>query len=655
MRPFGGDTVTGAFWYKSILSDTKCSATPKDVGIEQQYLNKPEAYSTATDKGAYAIVLPQGASGWSMRVHSGGKTDTITGLKAGLNSGNTQLNAGAQTVEILNSAGQVVAVAGGGRCVYGGDACPDCTYNINPNVVEFTSGSKLPASSKCDEKCKAGGSGDWGDVSKDGKCGPDHGNTNCIGSMFGSCCSRNGECGMSTAHCGTGCHKSAGICYGGKKGVDNNDDDEIDKNWPTDLTDAICSLDFDTEDPKALTSRWIQSGAATWFLNFLRERGAERWTDKFFKKVMDQNSLNFDCSALLTGSCGGPGGKHCSTYLPPPSYYVHLQMGNLHAAMDQLWAGMVTNGITTLSKDITEIVETYGTPPESKNALILNMFVGVLTSLAGISGHINDVSPGNALGKFVNPLTIFSGIFAQASAADGGVKGISPEDLNRGLKKAYGTMFSAVMGQLNETLTTVFGGVLPERWSKDDISPEDWVWIHFAKGEWLNYHLKDDVVNLYVKNTQDRFKEFATVTAMKTAGNKRYRLLASPSSCISKEKCVETDGTLFYKDHCLAFGYVIGGGIAPTTSVRMEGKELTTLRKFLPDLNGALANNFDCAPYATMHRDECPPFTNFPLPDKCTDIPDPTIPTGKDLDITKPLIYPKCYVNFASVPWDNCR
>ncbi|RMJ16036.1 hypothetical protein CDV36_004309 [Fusarium kuroshium] len=656
MRPLGGDTVTGAFWYKSILSNTKCSATPEDVGIEQQYLNKPESYETATDKGAYAIVLPQGASGWSMRVNSGGKTDTITGLKGGLNSGNTQLNAGAQSVEILNSAGQVVAVAGGGRCVYGGDACPDCTYNVNPNVVEFTSGSNVPASSKCDEKCTASAGGDWGDISKDGKCGPDHGNANCIGSTFGSCCSANGECGMSTAHCGTGCHKSAGICYGGKKTVDNDaDDKEIDKNWPPALVKAICNIDMDTEDTKTLTSRWIQTGAATWFLNFLRERGAERWTDNFFKKVMDQKTLNFDCLELLTGHCSGPGDKHCQDYIPPPSYYVHLQIGNLYAAMDQLWAKMVTNAIEELSTDIKDVVATYGTPPESKNSLILNMFVGVLTSLAGISGHISDVSPGTALGKFANPLTVFSGIFAQASAADGSVKGITPSELNDNLEKVYGKMFKAVMGQINATLTTVFGGVLPDGWSEDDISPEDYVWIHFAKGEWLNPHLKDEAVNVYVENTKKRFTEFATVTAMKAGSKARYRLLASPSKCMSKEKCADIDGAYFYKDFCLAFGYLLGGGLAPTIPVQIEGKELATLRRFLPDLNGALVNNFDCAPYAALNRDECPAFSQTPLPKKCTDIPEPTIPTGKDLSFTNPMSYPKCYVNFITVPWDDCR
>ncbi|KAJ3503350.1 hypothetical protein NM208_g16531 [Fusarium decemcellulare] len=358
MKPLGSDTVTGAYWYKTILSDTTCSASPEAVGIEQQYLDKPEGYSSAKDAASYALVLPQGASGWSLRVNSGGKTDTITGLKGGLNYGNAQLNAGAQSIEVLDSSGTVVATAGGGRCVYGGSACPDCTYSINPNVIEFTNG-KLPASSKCDEKCTAkedDGEGDWGDVSKDGKCGSGNGNTNCIGSSFGSCCSRDGQCGMSSAHCGTGCQKSAGICFGGKKTVDDDDDNDDAEKWPTSLTNAICGLDFNTTDATALTSRWIQSGAATWLLNFLNEYGAEDWTDDFFMKVFDLNAPTYDCGSLLSGNCPGPLNTKCKEYIPPPAYYVHLQIGNLYSALDQIWAGMVTNGIDNLAEQINEIV-----------------------------------------------------------------------------------------------------------------------------------------------------------------------------------------------------------------------------------------------------------------------------------------------------------
>ncbi|KAI0006688.1 glycosyl hydrolase family 71-domain-containing protein [Xylariaceae sp. FL0662B] len=138
MRPFGSDKVTGAYWYHTILTSTKCdkSAAKYSTGLEDFYLNKPEGFDKEKDIAAYAIVLPDNASGWSLRVTSGGQKDTITGLKPGLNYGNAALKAGVQRAEIINGAGETVAVASGGRCVYG-DTCPDCIYNMNPTVLEF--------------------------------------------------------------------------------------------------------------------------------------------------------------------------------------------------------------------------------------------------------------------------------------------------------------------------------------------------------------------------------------------------------------------------------------------------------------------------------------------------------------------------------------
>lgn len=93
-------------------------------------------------------------------MHSGDKTDTITGLKAGLKYGDTTLRAGTQRVELINSAGETVAVASGGRCVYGGSKCPDCTYNVNPTFVEFGKDRK---DVKCNQVCKfKSGSGSCG-------------------------------------------------------------------------------------------------------------------------------------------------------------------------------------------------------------------------------------------------------------------------------------------------------------------------------------------------------------------------------------------------------------------------------------------------------------------------------------------------------------
>lgn len=171
MRPFNADSsgITGAYWYKTILSETTCPEDADGVGIEEQYLVKPESFENAQDLSDYAIILPEGASGWSLKVNSGGTTDVITGLKAGLNYGHAQLEAGAQSLQLLDASGNVVATASGGRCVYGGDTCPDCTYNVNPTVIEFKAGSGGAVFSNCNEKCglKSPDSGD-GDGEDDG-------------------------------------------------------------------------------------------------------------------------------------------------------------------------------------------------------------------------------------------------------------------------------------------------------------------------------------------------------------------------------------------------------------------------------------------------------------------------------------------------------
>ncbi|KAF4958030.1 hypothetical protein FSARC_11127 [Fusarium sarcochroum] len=666
MKPHGGETVTGAFWYKSILSDTKCTASAKAVGIEEKYMSKPEFYDTARDLGTYAIVLPQGASGWSLKVSSGGKADTITGLKGGLNYGNTGLRAGAQSIQVIDSSGKVVATAGGGRCVYGGDACPDCIYNVNPNVVQFTSGN-LPASSKCDEKCKAkegGGSGDWGETTKDGKCGKDHGNTNCIGSELGSCCSADGECGMSNAHCGTGCQLPAGYCFQGKEkqtvGGDDDDHglvskDDPDAMWPPYLKDAICNIDFCTTDPTLLTKRWIQSGAATWFNNYMDQHSVEGWATKFFTRVKNATTINYNCATVNSPNCRIPEDEDCPDYFPPSAYYVHYQMGSLYDGLNQIWSNMLDESVGKLTTKIPDIVKAYGTPEEDTNALILNMFVGVLTSLAGISGGIKDVVPNNPLGKFVNPLTAVSGVFAQAAAADGSVEGLSPEDLEKSLDENWGKMFTAVMNSIKVTLNAVFNGKLPNGWEKE-ITPENYVKMWLLEGDWMNVAVINEMVDLYVNNTQDRFAEFATVRAMKSRNKENYSLLVAPRSCISEEKCKTFDGAYFYKDHCLAFGWQAIARMTPIISVRFESKDLTELRHYFPDMNGGLVNNFDCAPYAREHPEECYGGSGFNgRPEECAELPEPQIPTHDDLNIKNPMKYPRCFFNLPTIQWQQCK
>lgn len=50
------------------------------------------------------------------------------------------------------------------------------------------------------------------DVSTGGQCGPEVGQT-CSGSVFGDCCSPNGDCGSKEAHCGCGCVPEYGSCW----------------------------------------------------------------------------------------------------------------------------------------------------------------------------------------------------------------------------------------------------------------------------------------------------------------------------------------------------------------------------------------------------------------------------------------------------------
>ncbi|KAI5918691.1 hypothetical protein F4810DRAFT_704010 [Camillea tinctor] len=56
------------------------------------------------------------------------------------------------------------------------------------------------------------------EVSTDGKCGPDHSHTTCVGSSFGNCCSYYGNCGTGDSYCAVGtCY--SGDCAGSGEGI----------------------------------------------------------------------------------------------------------------------------------------------------------------------------------------------------------------------------------------------------------------------------------------------------------------------------------------------------------------------------------------------------------------------------------------------------
>ncbi|KAJ0382111.1 hypothetical protein COL922a_013212 [Colletotrichum nupharicola] len=71
-------------------------------------------------------------------------------------------------------------------------------------------------------------------VSTDGQCGPSNGGTTCTGSTFGKCCSSSGWCGTDDAHCGSGCQ--SGDCVKGAVTTDGScgigANDAICGSWP---------------------------------------------------------------------------------------------------------------------------------------------------------------------------------------------------------------------------------------------------------------------------------------------------------------------------------------------------------------------------------------------------------------------------------------
>lgn len=129
MTPSNTNTpAVGTMWYKTILQSSSCP------GAE-----KPRGWETGTDTLNWAVVMPKGSQGMSVRGWSAGKMLQSVKVGEGLNWGSfAGLQAGAQTIELLDAGGMVVMSAGGGKCVSGG--CPDGIYNMNVQVAGLEAG-----------------------------------------------------------------------------------------------------------------------------------------------------------------------------------------------------------------------------------------------------------------------------------------------------------------------------------------------------------------------------------------------------------------------------------------------------------------------------------------------------------------------------------
>jgi hypothetical protein len=76
--------------------------------------------------------------------------------------------------------------------------------------------------------------------SKDGSCGPGNGDTSCLGSVWGNCCSVAGYCGKTAPYCGGGCKVGYGSC-----GSNDGDAEPIPSETPVQVSstttkDATC-------------------------------------------------------------------------------------------------------------------------------------------------------------------------------------------------------------------------------------------------------------------------------------------------------------------------------------------------------------------------------------------------------------------------------
>lgn len=133
MEPPAGTPAVGALWYKTILQSSVCPASANADTLISSYSLPPDGFDTGTDELNYAVVLEAGASGYSLQAWSNGVALTPVDLVPGLNYGSfTGVQAGYQRMELYYN-GAVVLAASGGRCISAG--CPDCIYNMNPQVV----------------------------------------------------------------------------------------------------------------------------------------------------------------------------------------------------------------------------------------------------------------------------------------------------------------------------------------------------------------------------------------------------------------------------------------------------------------------------------------------------------------------------------------
>ncbi|KAI0720253.1 glycoside hydrolase [Cerioporus squamosus] len=117
VTPFGA--FAGAFWYRTLLRSASCSGDS---------LGKPSGFENAEDLINIAVLLPANTSGVKMNVYSGGNLVSTLPTTAGLNIAAVDIKTGAQKVELVNSAGQIIG-AGSSTVDVAADTSGVCNFN----------------------------------------------------------------------------------------------------------------------------------------------------------------------------------------------------------------------------------------------------------------------------------------------------------------------------------------------------------------------------------------------------------------------------------------------------------------------------------------------------------------------------------------------
>ena len=150
MLPVSGNW-DGAFWYKTILQSAVC---PGDG--TSYYTTKPEGWDVGEDALYWAIVLPPSSRAAYVQFTSGGVVIATFYLYRGLNYGSIfGVNEGHQSMQLYD--------INRGRCVSA--ECPDCIYNMNPQVVGL--GSNPGDTGQCPGNCVYSPSSSGGGIQGD--------------------------------------------------------------------------------------------------------------------------------------------------------------------------------------------------------------------------------------------------------------------------------------------------------------------------------------------------------------------------------------------------------------------------------------------------------------------------------------------------------